>query len=209
MRCNSLRFTVISLGCLVVGNFSPGHSVLAQEPQPAAREEARLTVTVEPFCSDTKLRTSNARIRWSMPGEALAATGMKSLVEANQSLEATVYKNGFQKGLLVSVPLSQATHERPLAAHLEGKNAKLRAFQFSVIEVGPSKETGQPKAELAAAGGGEMSAVVEGLEPGVNYTWRIAVETTSGRIVSAPASGEASVCPADMVPTTAVPRRKS
>jgi hypothetical protein len=42
--------------------------------------------------------------------------------------------------------------------------------------------------------------VVEGLEPGVNYTWRIAIETESGRIVSESTTIRAVVCPADMAP---------
>ena len=31
-----------------------------------------------------------------------------------------------------------------------------------------------------------MGVVVENLEPGVNYTWRIAIDTPAGRIVSRP-----------------------
>jgi len=44
-----------------------------------------------------------------------------------------------------------------------------------------------------------MTAVIENLEPGVNYTWRVAIETAAGRIVSAPITCEAPVCPADIV----------
>jgi hypothetical protein len=53
-----------------------------------------------------------------------------------------------------------------------------------------------------------MGAVVEDLEPGVNYTWRIAIDTASGRIVSAPATLQAMVCPADMVPTPGAPKKR-
>jgi hypothetical protein len=66
----------------------------------------------------------------------------------------------------------------------------------------------QPRADAAAGTPGEMTAVVENLEPGVNYTWRIAIDAASGRIVSPSATSQARVCPADMVQTTAVPRRK-
>src|SRR6266496_3507219 len=103
----SPRLTALVLFCQVVES-----TAVAQTP---AREEQRITVTVDSFCSDTKLRTSNARIRWSMPGAALEATGVRNFATAKQSLEVTVYKNGFEKGLLASVSIPQATPERPLA----------------------------------------------------------------------------------------------
>ena len=200
MPWTSLRLAIFVLSCLAV-EFSSDTRALGQATQQTAREESRLTVAVDAFCSDTKLRTSNARIRWGMPGDALEASGVKSFAAAKQSLEATVYKNGFEKGLQVSVPISQASPDRPVAAQLQERKPKLRAFQFSLIEIE------QPKATLAVEGG-EMGAVVEGLEPGVNYTWRIAIDTAAGRIVSAPVTSQARVCPADLVPTTSVPKRR-
>jgi hypothetical protein len=202
MRCTSLRFAVFVLTFLSIVRFSSGPPVLAQTAEQSARVEPRLTVTVEPLCSDTKLRTSNARIRWSIPKAGLEVSGLTSFVGANQTLEATVYKNGFEKGLLVSVPISRVTPDRPVAALLQEKTPKLRAFQFSLIAVE------EPKAALTQEGGSEMAAVVEGLEPGVNYTWRIAINGPSGRTFSAPATSQARVCPADMVPSTSVPKRK-
>jgi hypothetical protein len=189
----------LSVVCLVVLSLSE-HLLLAQVSQPTQREEPKLVVNVEDFCSPTKLRTSNARIRWSMPSDVLAAAQVSSLSSARQSLEATVFHRGFEKGLFVSIPMTQATPDSPIAARAPGKTSKLRAFQFFLIQVE------QPKA--AAQNSTEMAAVVEGLEPGVDYTWRIAIETDSGRLVSVPATSEAVVCPADMVPTPPVNRRK-
>jgi len=171
--------------------------------QTQAREEQRITITADSFCSDTKLRTSNARIRWSMPGAALEAAGVGNFSTAKQSLEVTVYKNGFEKGLLASVPIPQATPERPLAAQAQQKRPIPRAFQFSLIEVE------QPKTSPAAEASTEMGAVVEGLEPGVNYTWRIAIETSSGKIVSAPVTSQATTCPADMAPAPSARKKRT
>jgi hypothetical protein len=201
MRSTSLRFTIFVLTCPAVAKYGGDTRALAQTAQQVPRVESSLTVTVDVFCSDTKLRTSNARIRWSMPRAALEASGLVNLAAAKQSLEATVYKDGFEKGLLVSLPISQATPDRPVAALVQEKQPKPRAFQFSLINIE------HPKAVLAGEGG-EMGAVVEGLEPGVNYTWRIAIETASGRIVSAPVTSQAMVCPADMVPTPSVPKKR-
>lgn len=201
MRWTLLRFTVFVLTCLAVAKNGSDTRALAQTAQQVPRVESSLTVTVDVFCSDTKLRTSNARIRWSMPRAALEASGLVNLAAAKQSLEATVYRDGFEKGLLVSLPISQATPDRPVAALVQEKQPKLRAFQFSLINIE------QPKGALAAQGG-EMGAVVEGLEPGVNYTWRIAIDTASGRIVSPSVTSQAMVCPADMVPTPSVPKKR-
>ena len=90
--------------------------MLAQESKPTEHEAAKLVVNVEDFCSPTKLRTSNARIHWRVPAEALVSARIASLATARQSLQATVYSQGFEKGLFVSLPLTEATPDRPLAA---------------------------------------------------------------------------------------------
>jgi hypothetical protein len=58
---------VFLLVCSAALSLESAGGVLAQTTQPATRVEAKLSVEVEPYCSETKLRTSNARIRWSMP----------------------------------------------------------------------------------------------------------------------------------------------
>lgn len=199
-------FLVFLLLCSAAIPLQSGR-VWAQTVQSAASVEPKLTVEVEPYCSETKLRTSNARIRWTLPKDALDAHRLAALADSRQTLEATVYRDGFEKGLLVSVPLTQASPEHPLAALIEEKKPKLRAFQFSVIALEPIKES-----VAAEAGGSTMAAVVEGLEPGVNYTWRIAVQTDAGRIASVPETGRAMICPADMAgekpAAKRVPRKK-
>ena len=201
MRPNLLRRTAFVLVCLAAVRFGGDIRALAQMAPVQSRVEPHLSVTVEVFCSETKLRTSNARIHWSAPRATLEASGLRSLAAGKQYLEATVFKGGFDKGLLVSVPISQATPERPVAAQAQDRKSKLRAFQFSLIEVEPPR--GPVSAETS-----EMGAVVEDLEPGVNYTWRVAIDTASGRIVSPSATSEALTCPADMVGPTSVPKRR-
>lgn len=193
-------FLVFLLVC-VSAVFLESSRALAQTAQAAVSVEPKLTVEVESYCSETKLRTSNARIRWSMPKESLAAHKIAALAGSRQSLEATVYRDGFEKGLLVSVPLTQASPEKPLAALIEEKKPKLRAFQFSVIAIEQSKERVADEIGVST-----MGAVVEGLEPGVNYTWRIAIQSDGGRIASAPATSRASICPADMAGEKPAPK---
>jgi hypothetical protein len=168
--------------------------------QPAARVEPGLTLDIEGFCSETRLRTSNARITWRARREAIA--GIASLSAAPQRLEATVFKGGFDKGLYVALPVGDAAADRPIAAIAPAvpgvaaaaqQTLTRRAFQIRLIAVAA------PRAAVAAADTSEMDAVVENLEPGVNYTWRLAVDAPAGRMVSPTVSLRAPVCPADLV----------
>ncbi len=190
--------TLLAVVALYVGIEARGERQTPAQQTP--RIETGLTVTCEVFCSTTKLRTSNARIRWSLSRAALDANRIATLAGARQTLEATVYKNGFDKGLLVAFPIGAATPARAIAPQIaQPAQARLRAFQIQVISIeSPPTEAG--------ASGDQMSAVIENLEPGVNYTWRVAIETAAGRIVSAPITCEAPVCPADIAKTAGGPR---
>lgn len=170
--------------------------------QPAARVEPGLTIDVEGFCSETRLRTSNARITWRAGRAALA--GMASLTAAPQRLETTVFKGGFEKGLYVALPIGDAAADRPIAAIAPAipgvagaaqQTLTRRAYQIRLIAVTAPRAA----AAAAAADTSEMDAVVENLEPGVNYTWRLAVDAPAGRMVSPTVSLRAPVCPADLV----------
>lgn len=203
MYRTQLRLAVLAIGCLGVVGLHTTPNAFAQAQQ-TVRLEPNLAVSVEMFCSDTKLRTTNARIRWSVSGETLKTIGVTSLQEVKQGLDVTVYKNGFDKGLLVTLPISPAPLTAPVTPQAVSAQvrADLRAFQIQLIEIE------QPRPAVAAESGSEMGIVVENLEPGVGYTFRLAVDTPAGRVVSPPVTSEAAVCPADMVPSTAAPREK-
>jgi hypothetical protein len=198
-----LPFSVFALTCLAVA-FGSHTSALAQPNQQAPRLESRLAITVEMFCSPTKLRSTNARIRWSIPRAALDAIGVPDLVAAPKNLEVTVYKNGFDKGLMVSLPIRQASVNSPVLplAQPQARQTQLRAFQIRLIELEPARTRAGADAVQ------EMGVVVENLEPGMNYTVRLAFDTPSGRMVSAPVTTQATVCPADMVEPRPAARRK-
>ena len=192
----------IALTCLAAYMLSGGGEMLAQAPP---RVEPGLSVTAESYCSDAKLRTTNARIRWNIANKSLESIGAANFTGARQSVQATVYKNGFDKGLLISLPVVPAPVPVAAAqAQAPAQPRTPRAFQIRIIEVE------QPKIQALenAPETSEMGAVVEGLEPGVNYTWRILIDSGSNRVVSAPVSVKAGVCPADIVPTPAKPRAK-
>lgn len=180
---------------------------LAQASQAAARVEPALTLEVEGFCSETRLRTVNARVTWRAAAPALAP-GAASLAGATQRLETTVFKNGFDRGQFVALPIGDASVERPVAAIAPPAAAQQaparRAYQIRLIAVNASRPS------AAVAGAAEMDAVVENLEPGVTYTWRLALDAPAGRLVSPSVTLRAPVCPADLVePSPApIPRRR-
>jgi hypothetical protein len=189
------RLAAFALTGLAVSSFGSVVEALLQTPATvqAPRVESGLTLTCEVFCSTTKIRTSNARIRWSVSQAALEASRFSSLTAAKQTLETTVYRDGFEKGLSVALPIAQATLTQAIAPVIaQPAQARLRAFQIRLIEIEP------PRTDLTGAAGSQMSAVVENLEPGMNYTWRIAIDTPAGRIVSATTTCEAPVCPVDI-----------
>ena len=177
--------------------------------QPPARVEPALTLTAEGFCSETRLRTSNVRITWRAGAGALG-TGVASLTGATQRLETTVFKNGFNRGLYVALPIGVAGADQPIAAIApttavqQAPPATRRAYQIRLIEVNAARVA------VAADGASEMDAVVENLEPGLNYLWRMAIDAAAGRIVSPSVTVRALVCPADLVepPPTTTPRRQ-
>jgi hypothetical protein len=161
--------------------------------EPADRAESGLALTCEVFCSPTKLRTSNARICWNLPPSAFEGRSPETI---GQSLQTTVFKNGFEKGLFVTLPVTATTRERPITPIPAPKQGRLRAYQIQIIDIERRKSAQLP------AGGAGVCVVIEGLEPGVNYTWRIQADTAAGKVVSPSVRCQAQVCPADLVRET-------
>lgn len=177
--------------------------------QAAARVEPALTLEVEGFCSDTRLRTTNARLTWRVASGG-AGAGVSDLAQVPQRLETTVFKGGFERGQFVALPIGPAAADRPVlaiagapATQAQAQTPPRRAFQIRLISVTA------PRPATAATDSAERVAVVENLEPGVTYTWRIASDAPGGRVVSPPVTLRAPICPADMVePPPPTPRRQ-
>jgi hypothetical protein len=165
---------------------------VSETPRPEG--DSAIALTCEVFCSPTKLRTTNARICWSLPS---------SVSTVKQSVEVTVFKRGFEKGLYVTLPLAESAREKPVQPLAQPKQGKLRAYQIQLIDV-----VKRVSPQTAGAGGGsDFCAVIEGLEPGTNYIWRLVIDGEAGKAMSASTRCQAHECPADMVPTEAAPNR--
>lgn len=210
MQKNILRFGILAatllsvlVACAHAGaqpQAQPQRPPDAAPPQGPAETTATdrasgLTLTCEVYCSPTKLRTANARLRWELaPGSALSATGDENLAGAEQRLEATVFKNGFEKNLFVSLPVVQPNSDQLAAPRVSPQQRGLRAFQIRLVDVARPQTT-----DRFADGTDEIIAEIENLEPGMRYTWRVAIESAAADFVSQTVSCQAPVCPADMV----------
>jgi hypothetical protein len=200
VRSHILFVAVLSLA-------TAGAQAQTMPPETArSQSDSGLTLSADVFCSETKLRTANVTLRWSLSSDARSKTGLTTFAAAKQVLETTVFAGGFEKGLYVSLPVPARTAApvRPVApAGAQARQVPLRASQIQLIESGPAGAT----AAAAAAESGEFRAVIEDLEPGVNYTWRVTIETSSGKLMSAPVTVQAPTCPADMIQPKQTPRR--
>ena len=185
----------IAVSCIVflcaAGAGAQGTRTTAQSQSPSG-----LTVSAEAFCSATKIRTSNVRLRWSLSSDARTKNKLPTFVGANQRLETTVYLNGFEKGLFVTLPVpsastpaAQSTVVPATTQAPQMRQALPRSFQIRLIEARASTDTAAPD--------GEFTAVVEDLEPGLNYKWRLTIDTPAGALVSVPLELQAVACPVD------------
>lgn len=176
----------------------------AQGPRTTAQSQSPsgLTISAEVFCSTTKIRTSNVRLHWSLSSDARTANQLTTFVGAKQRLETTVYLNGFEKGLFATLPVPVASTPAAVSKVVPAttqapqmRQALPRSFQIRLIEA------------RAASTDAEFTAVVEDLEPGLNYTWRLTIDTPAGALVSAPLEVQAVACPVDEAKESKPPRK--
>lgn len=195
-RVMSVNLLLLLMACSSEGaspQATPGiptrRAPVVVEPPPESVAASGVALTCEVYCSETELRTALARLSWRVvPGGAADAAE----ASAAERLDATVFPDGFAKGLYVSLPIS-ATGEavaQPADAVVRQGRARLRAFQIRIAEVE------EPRSREDAPGEAlEHAVVVEDLEPGMTYTWRLVLAGGAAPTVTC----AAPVCPADMV----------
>ena len=83
-----------------------------------------------------------------------------------------------------------------MQAEAVGAARGVRAFELRLIEFNnPEPPRSAVPGQLQES---EASVLIEGLEPGLNYIWRLRFPSDSGVIVTQTVTCEAPVCPADM-----------
>ena len=171
------------------------------EPTSDAGTAGAGTLTCEVYCSEIRLRIANARISWIGPGMFQGGPSPAASPVAEQ-LQTTVFKDGYDKDLYASFStLGDGQGLSPQAAAVLPE-PQMRAYDLSILDV--AQPTAGPGLLAASADdpAARTSVEVEGLEPGMRYTWRIVFSTADSQETTETVTCEAPVCPADIQEAT-------
>jgi hypothetical protein len=186
----------------------------AQNPAPPAAPEVSeaqvenlppsFQIRCETSCSQTEPGVVLAWLTWiPVPEDAPAAANAAPAAEfLDQRLDVTVFKDGFADGRYATFETAGATG---LAAGADAGGVTPRVFGPRVEAYGlqiTAPEQSEEDHPLGIAPANEPSQeqqmlLVERLEPGIYYTWRLLIDTPQGWTVSRTVTCQAPVCPAD------------
>jgi hypothetical protein len=132
---------------------------------------------IEVGCSETRARVVVARVTWhSQPS-----------VQDRQRVDVTVGEDGFAKGHYRSLPLTGEIRRFVVPDEVVREQWPSRALDSLVV----TRMTRSPDAD-------SVMVDVEGLEPRVNYYWRIATRMDDEWVIGEPVAIQAPVCVADV-----------
>lgn len=164
----------------------------------------------EVYCSRDNIRTAKARIFWFGTQMPLGPSQFRNVsAPVTEIVEATVYKKGFEQNFYASLDARPGTRpgakfhvtaaQRPA---LPGLDLKVTEFNQPKLTIEQRRAFEQEDAlsrqAPAAVAAQETSVEVEGLEPGLNYQWRVRFKGPSGEQLTGIATCVAPTCPADL-----------
>jgi hypothetical protein len=167
----------------------------------ALAQNGSVPLRCETFCSQSKLRTASARLSWTdpslQPSGAAPPAGLTPA--APPQLDVTVMRNGFSTNAYATFPTADAGAS-PSPNFATPAAPRLRAYDLRITGALRPAITGAPAPNevVAAAERRETTLLIENLEPGLRYSWRLRFNTAAGEQVTAPATCIAPVCPADI-----------
>jgi len=97
----------------------------------------------------------------------------------------TVHKRGFQTGAYAVASTTKGPEKFAMARSAQVAPPHTRALQLTVTQVRQAKDPAS------------ITAIVEDLEPGLNYSWRVATDVAGRLVTSETIVVQAPVCPAD------------
>lgn len=165
------------------------------------------------YCSVTRPGTPLMEVKWKLAPQQLAPQDLAAK-SAQQGLEATVYAEGFERGqyVVVTAVKPQALfHALPKTDNAPAQPSKLPGLEnLKVTEVATraSKPVRpfhllRPQTQIEAAEPAEwMAARLEGVDPGMQYTYRVSGGTST-------VACQAVVCPVDRIDVPAAPKSKA
>ncbi len=133
---------------------------------------------VRVVCSETESRTAIAIIEWRQPPAAFAA---------EERLDFTVYKDGFQKGWFATLSMTPGGEVR-MTERLRTMEGARKSAAFNVTAVRAVDRAGFERDKDTVA------IEVRNVEPGILYRWRLAARTERGWFASEEVQVEIPVC---------------
>lgn len=177
-------------------------SVPAQGQERETRGESpSLVMRCETYCSRTKLRTANAQISWVDPSVTVGRERAAGAGPVEQQLETTVFRNGFAEGLSASFPTLEPSPDiRPEAAPAIRQRNLPALERLRIVGATRPRAAGEAANDIMRLSPEQRAAsvIVEGLEAGLTYRWRIRFRTNGDWQTSEPVVCAAPICPADM-----------
>jgi hypothetical protein len=151
------------------------------------------------YCSNTRLGTTLMEVKWRLEDRSLSETDLRAKA-GQQGLEVTVYSDGFDRGLYASVGAvkPKALFRAPAKPGIQAQSKLPGLEKLVIADVATRLDKAvyplrlmQNQAE-SAAGAEWVTVRLEGLNPGMDFTYRI----PGGRSV---VTCRAAVCPVDKI----------
>jgi hypothetical protein len=131
--------------------------------------------TAATFCTETAPRRGLARLVWRTEAH----------LQGSQRLDVTVYKSGFDRGMYVTMwPLEKGRTSQDVQTRLPARPDKQIVF-LTLIDLRISVDNQV------------TDLLLEGLQPGVNYFWRVSTRTAQGWVPSGFGVSPGPICPND------------
>lgn len=143
-------------------------------------------------------RSAVAEITWRASGTQLQPQDLESQA-ALQGVEVTVYKDGFSRGRFANL---FSVREGQSFSMQDSQNLNTRIPGLDRLTILNVRPVGSRDAtDRAFDGPSNMVAVeIEGLEPGLNYFWRVTSAAADRKLTSEIIRCQAPTCPVDFQP---------
>jgi hypothetical protein len=149
----------------------------------SSREEGVAWGTCQTYCSQVDLGQGAVEIRRKLVMPTADARALAQAVETDK-IEVTTYEDGFERGLFATITPTPLPKDAPPRALRSASGQAIPGLEkLRVIAVATSKDRTKPALRLqpSTEDGAESATIqITGLQPGLNYYWRLPASASSG-----------------------------